>query len=78
MTAGIRGYLLAVAAVGILVSLAAALLPKVAGAGHVVLEEQDQAAYRIDAATVDQLEEIRGKIEVLGGKVALVLKQLAD
>ena len=58
--------------------VAAALLPKVAGAGHVVLEEQDQAAYRIDAATVDQLEEIRGKIEVLGGKVALVLKQLAD
>ena len=32
MTAGIRGYLLAVAAAGILVSLAAALLPK--GAMH--------------------------------------------
>ena len=57
----------------------AALLPKVAGAGHVVLEEQDQAAYRIDAATVDQLggdpRQDRGPWR---GKVALVLKQLAD
>ena len=58
--------------------VAAALLPNVAGPGHIVLEENGEAAYHIDAATVDQIEEIRSKISVLGGEVALVLKQLAD
>ena len=58
--------------------VAAALLPNVAGPGHIVLEENGEAAYHIDAATVDQIEEIRSKIGVLGGEVALVLKQLAD
>ncbi len=57
---------------------AAALLPNVAGAGHAVLEENGEAAYQIEAATADQMEEICAKIRVLGGEVALVLKQLAD
>lgn len=58
--------------------VAAALLPSVAGAGQVVFEADGQAAYRIEAATVAQIEEIRAKVQVLGGEVALVLKQLAD
>lgn len=58
--------------------VAAALLPNVAGPGQVVFEENGEAAYRIEAATAAQIEEIRAKVAVLGGKVALVLKQLAD
>ena len=58
--------------------VAAALLPNVAGAGHTVLEENGEAAYRIDAATTTQIQEICNKVGVLGGDVALVLKQLAD
>lgn len=58
--------------------VAAALLPNVAGAGHTVLEENGEAAYRIDAATATQIQEICNKVGVLGGEVALVLKQLAD
>ena len=58
--------------------VAAALLSSVAGAGHVVFEADGEAAYRIDAATVAQMEEVRNKIQVLGGEVALVLKQLAE
>lgn len=58
--------------------VAAALLPNVAGPGQVVFEESGEAAYRIEAATAAQIEEIRAKVAVLGGEVALVLKQLAD
>ena len=58
--------------------VAAALLPNVAGPGQVVFEENGEAAYRIDAATAAQIEEIRAKVRVLGGDVALVLKQLAE
>ena len=58
--------------------VAAALLPNVAGPGQVVFEENGEAAYRIEAATAAQIEEIRAKVAVLGGEVALVLKQLAD
>lgn len=58
--------------------VAAALLPNVAGPGQVVFEENGEATYRIEAATAAQIEEIRAKVAVLGGEVALVLKQLAD
>lgn len=58
--------------------VAAALLPSVAGPGSVVLEENGEAAYCIHQATAAQMEEIRSKIGVLGGEVALVLKQLAE
>lgn len=55
-----------------------ALLPNVAGAGHTVFEADGQAAYLIDAATAAQIEEISKKIEVLGGKVELAMKKLAE
>lgn len=58
--------------------VAAALLPSVAGSGSVVLEENGEAAYCIERATAAQIEEIRSKIGVLGGEVALALKQLAE
>lgn len=58
--------------------VAAALLPSVAGPGSVVLEENGEAAYCIERATAAQIEEIRSKIGVLGGEVALALKQLAE
>ena len=58
--------------------VAAALLPSVAGAGHVVFEEVGQAAYLIDAATAADVAAITQKIEVLGGKVALAMKKLED
>lgn len=58
--------------------VAAALLPSVAGPGSVVLEETGEAAYCIERATAAQIEEIRSKIGVLGGEVALALKQLAE
>ncbi len=56
--------------------VAAALLPSVAGPGQVVFEQDGEAAYRIDAATTAQVEEIAAKVAVLGGQVRLVLKQL--
>ena len=52
--------------------------PNVAGAGHTVFEADGQAAYLIDAATAAQIEEISKKIEVLGGKVELAMKKLAE
>ena len=58
--------------------VAAALLPNVAGPGQVVFEENGEAAYRIEAATAAQVEEIRAKEAILGGEEDLVLKQLAD
>ena len=61
-----------------MVSSRYSLLSSVAGAGHVVFEADGEAAYRIDAATVAQMEEVRNKIQVLGGEVVLVLKQLAE
>ena len=56
----------------------AALLPSVAGAGHTVFETGGQAAYLVDAANAAQIEEIGKKIEVLGGKVELAMKKLAE
>ena len=58
--------------------VSAALLPNVAGAGHTVFEADGQAAYLINAATAAQIEEISKKIEVLGGKVELAMKKLAE
>ena len=58
--------------------VSAALLPNVAGAGHTVFEADGQAAYLIDAATAAQIDEISKKIEVLGGKVELAMKKLAE
>ena len=49
-----------------------------AGAGHTVFETGGQAAYLVDAANAAQIEEIGKKIEVLGGKVELVMKKLAE
>lgn len=46
--------------------------------GHTVFEADGQAAYLIDAATAAQIEEISKKIEVLGGKVELAMKKLAE
>ena len=51
--------------------VAAALLPSVAGAGHVVFEDNGEAAYLVDAATSADIAAVTEKIEVLGGKVAL-------
>ena len=59
-------------------SVAAALLPSVAGAGHTVFEENGEAAYLIDKATAADVAEITKKIEVLGGKVVLAMKKLEE
>ena len=56
--------------------VAAALLPSVAGAGHVVFEDNGEAAYLVDAATSADIAAVTEKIEVLGGKVALAMKKL--
>ena len=61
-----------------LTGVAAALLPSVAGAGHVVFEENGEAAYLIDTATAADVAEITKKIEVLGGKAALAMKKLEE
>lgn len=58
--------------------VAAVLLPSVAGAGHVVFEDNDEAAYLVDAATSADIAAVTEKIEVLGGKVALAMKKLED
>lgn len=58
--------------------VAAALLPSVAGAGHVVFEDNGEAAYLVDAATSADIASVTEKIEVLGGKVALAMKKLED
>ena len=58
--------------------VAAALLPSVAGAGHVVFEDNGEAAYLVEAATSADLAAVTEKIEVLGGKVALAMKKLED
>ena len=58
--------------------VAASLLPSVAGPGDPVFEENGEAGYYVRSATPAQIDEICGKIQVLGGRVALALKQLAD
>ena len=58
--------------------VAAVLLPSVAGAGHVVFEDNGQAAYLVDAATSADIAAVTEKIEVLGGRVALAMKKLED
>ena len=58
--------------------VAAVLLPSVAGAGHVVFEDNGEAAYLVDAATSADIAAVTEKIEVLGGKVALAMKKLED
>ena len=58
--------------------VAGALLPSVAGAGHVVFEDNGEAAYLVDAATFADIAAVTEKIEVLGGKVALAMKKLED
>ena len=58
--------------------VAAALLPSVAGAGHVVFEDNGEAAYLVEAATSADIAAVTEKIEVLGGKVALAMKKLED
>ena len=58
--------------------VAAALLPSVAGAGHVVFEDNGEAAYLVDAAMSADIAAVTEKIEVLGGKVALAMKKLED
>ena len=50
----------------------------VAGAGHVVFEDNGEAAYLVDAATSADIAAVTEKIEVLGGKVALAMKKLED
>ena len=61
-----------------IVGVAAVLLPSVAGAGHLVFEENGEAAYLIDAATAAEVAAVTQKIEVLGGKVALAMKKLEE
>ena len=58
--------------------VAAVLLPSVAGAGHVVFEDNGEAAYLVDAATSADIASVTEKIGVLGGKVALAMKKLED
>ena len=56
----------------------AAALPNVAGPGKLVFDYGDSAAYLIEAATAADLEAVAGKLEVLGGRLALVLKKLPE
>ena len=58
--------------------VAASLLPSVAGPGEAVFEENGEAGYYIRSAAPAQIEQIRAKIGVLGGELALALKRLAD
>ena len=58
--------------------VAASLLPSVAGPGETVFEENGEAGYYIRSAAPAQIEQIRAKIGVLGGELALALKRLAD
>ena len=56
----------------------AAALPNVAGPGKLVFDYGDSAAYLIEAATAADLEAVAAKLEVLGGRLALVLKKLPE
>ena len=56
----------------------AAALPNVAGPGKLVFDYGDSAAYLIEAATAADLEAVTAKLEVLGGRLALVLKKLPE
>ena len=56
----------------------AAVLPNVAGPGKLVFDYGDSAAYLIEAATAADLEAVAAKLEVLGGRLALVLKKLPE
>ena len=56
----------------------AAALPNVAGPGKLVFDYGDSAAYLIEAATTADLEAVAAKLEVLGGRLALVLKKLPE
>ena len=56
----------------------AAALPNVAGPGKLVFDYGDSAAYLIEAATAADLEAVAAKLEVLGGRLALVLKKLSE
>ena len=47
-------------------------------AGHLVFEENGEAAYLIDAATAAEVAAVTRKIEVLGGEVALAMKKLEE
>ena len=61
-----------------LTHLPAAVLPNVAGPGKLVFDYGDSAAYLIEAATAADLEAVAAKLEVLGGRLALVLKKLPE
>ena len=54
------------------------MLPNVAGPGKLVFDYGDSAAYLIEAATAADLEAVAAKLEVLGGRLALVLKKLPE
>ena len=56
----------------------AAGLANVAGPGKLVVDYGDSAAYLIEAATAADLEAVAAKLEVLGGRLALVLKKLPE
>ena len=56
----------------------AAALPNVAGPGKLVFDYGDSAAYLIEAATAADLKAVAAKLEVLGGRLALVLKKLPE
>ena len=56
----------------------AAALPNMAGPGKLVFDYGDSAAYLIEAATAADLEAVAAKLEVLGGRLALVLKKLPE
>lgn len=56
----------------------AAALPNVAGPGKLMFDHGDSAAYLIEAATAADLEAVAAKLEVLGGRLALVLKKLPE
>ena len=58
--------------------VSAAVLAGVAGPGQTVLEADGQAAYRLDAATEAQIEELRQKLTVLNGTLQLAMKQLTE
>lgn len=56
----------------------AAVLPSVAGAGRLLFDRGDSAAYLMEAATAADLAAVRAKLDVLGGRLALVLRRLPE
>lgn len=58
--------------------LAPQVMSTLFGEGELVMQEGDQVAYLAQARTLAQLDQAQPKAEALGGKIELVLRQLAE